>query len=447
MKRPDYSKLDDDFKQKLQSIKGQPVEEQLEDIKTTTMRGFRALAQEMKLSEASQGDIINKMGELLAQSQKALTELLKRPEAEMPDNKPMIKAINTGFNSLRAELGKIDVKPEVNVDIPEIKVPEITVPKSDPANVDVTVDTDAVASILSTELPVIFQEIADSIPENDYSELQKAVDKSNSLLEDVRRNTALKASSGGGGSGGGDASAANQTTIIGHVDGIEGLLGTISSNQLADGHNVTIDNASIAVTGTFWQTTQPVSGTVTANLSSTDNAVLDSIKVDTEAIETAVEAIQAAQLPDGHNVTIDNGSIAVTGTFFPATQPVSAASLPLPSGAATAANQQTDALTDTQLRASAVTMQPEVVSSANTTTGVTVGSTSTSVLTSNASRVEMIIVNDSDEEVYLNLSGTAVMNEGIRLNADGGSFVTKAYSGAVTAICSSGGKVLTVTEL
>ena len=36
------------------------------------------------------------------------------------------------------------------------------------------------------------------------------------------------------------------------------------------------------------------------------------------------------------------------------TQPVSAASLPLPTGAATAANQQTDALTDTQLRATPV---------------------------------------------------------------------------------------------
>lgn len=69
---------------------------------------------------------------------------------------------------------------------------------------------------------------------------------------------------------------------------------------------------------------------VTAELSATDNAVLDTIdavldtiKVDTEAIETAVEAIQAGQLPDGHNVTVDNASIAVTGTFFQATQPVS----------------------------------------------------------------------------------------------------------------------------
>lgn len=35
------------------------------------------------------------------------------------------------------------------------------------------------------------------------------------------------------------ATSANQSTIIGHVDGIEGLLTTIESNQLADNHQVT----------------------------------------------------------------------------------------------------------------------------------------------------------------------------------------------------------------
>lgn len=43
-------------------------------------------------------------------------------------------------------------------------------------------------------------------------------------------------------------------------------------------------------------------------LLTTIDGVLDTIKVDTEAIETAVEAIQAAQLADGHNVTIDNST-------------------------------------------------------------------------------------------------------------------------------------------
>src|SRR3970040_153745 len=34
-----------------------------------------------------------------------------------------------------------------------------------------------------------------------------------------------------------------------------------AANQLPDNHQGTIPNASLAVTGTFWQATQPVSGT------------------------------------------------------------------------------------------------------------------------------------------------------------------------------------------
>jgi len=70
--------------------------------------------------------------------------------------------------------------------------------------------------------------------------------------------------------------------------------------QLPDGHAVTVDNASIAVTAAALPLP---SGAATA----------------------------AAQLPDGHNVTVDNASVAVT-----------AAALPLPSGAATAAAQLAD---------------------------------------------------------------------------------------------------------
>lgn len=70
--------------------------------------------------------------------------------------------------------------------------------------------------------------------------------------------------------------------------------------------------------------------------------------------------LRANPVPVNGTVNIGNfpATQPVSGTIavsnFPATQPISAASLPLPTGAATAANQQTDALTNTQLRASAV---------------------------------------------------------------------------------------------
>ena len=137
----------------------------------------------------------------------------------------------------------------------------------------------------------------------------------------------------------GAATAANQATIIGHVDGIEGLLTTIDTdtgsidgkmtrgegdvagggsglfqvlaygkdqsgnldplNVDSNGHlKITINDIESGIS-----TALPISdnggsltvdGTVTANLSATDNAVLDSIDSDTTAIKTAVEIIDNA---------------------------------------------------------------------------------------------------------------------------------------------------------
>ena len=56
---------------------------------------------------------------------------------------------------------------------------------------------------------------------------------------------------------------------------------------------------------------------------------------------------------------------------------------------------------------------------AENNTSVTVGSSSTSVLTANPTRKTVILTNDSDESIYVSLSGTAVMNQGIRLNSSG----------------------------
>ena len=86
-------------------------------------------------------------------------------------------------------------------------------------------------------------------------------------------------------------------------------------------------------------------------------------------------------------------------------------------------------------------------SSAKSNTKVTVGATSTSVVSANASRVSLTLVNDSNEEIYVSKSGTAISNEGIRLNANGGSIIITDYTGAVTAISTSGSKNLTVCEV
>ncbi len=114
--------------------------------------------------------------------------------------------------------------------------------------------------------------------------------------------------------------------------------GTVSINAIPAGTavigHVIVDTApTTAVTGTFWQATQPVSGTfwqATQPVSGT--------------FWQATQPVSIASMP----------STPVTGTFWQATQPVSAATLPLPSGAATDASLTT---IDTDLKAS----QPRTV--------------------------------------------------------------------------------------
>ena len=81
---------------------------------------------------------------------------------------------------------------------------------------------------------------------------------------------------------------------------------------------------------------------------------------------------------------------------------------------------------------------------------ITVGATSTAVLPANEQRVWCLLVNDSDEAVYVKVGVAAVLNEGIRINAEGGSLEIAPESGfhdhrAINAICASGSKTLLVT--
>ena len=86
-----------------------------------------------------------------------------------------------------------------------------------------------------------------------------------------------------------------------------------------------------------------------------------------------------------------------------------------------------------------------------THTAPSIGTTSTIALASNAGRLYALLINDSDETIYLKLGAAAVANEGIRLNANGGSYemskkLGNLYTGAINAICATGGKTLLVLE-
>lgn len=87
-----------------------------------------------------------------------------------------------------------------------------------------------------------------------------------------------------------------------------------------------------------------------------------------------------------------------------------------------------------------------------THTAVNVAASDTAVIAANPSRAYLLLVNDSDTVIYIKLGAAAVANQGIRLNANGGSYEMSAeagnlYQGAVKGIHGgTGNKVLLVTE-
>jgi len=98
---------------------------------------------------------------------------------------------------------------------------------------------------------------------------------------------------------------------------------------------------------------------------------------------------------------------------------------------------------------------PEMVTSTTpgevtsiTNFNVTVADSSTQVLAANSNRKLLILVNDSDEAIYVSLGATATLNNGIRLNSNGGSVALDdpIYKGVVNAISVSGSKKIVGIE-
>lgn len=150
----------------------------------------------------------------------------------------------------------------------------------------------------------------------------------------------------------GAASPSSSTYIGGNKSGtLTGLL--IGQQTMANSLSCVLpsDQSAIPVTGTFWQTTQPVSAASlplpsgaatsakqpalgTAGAASSDVitvqgiASMTALKVDGSAVTQPVSGAVTANVQGGNATAVKVDGSAVT-------QPVSAASLPLPAGAAT----------------------------------------------------------------------------------------------------------------
>lgn len=135
------------------------------------------------------------------------------------------------------------------------------------------------------------------------------------------------------------ATSANQTTMIGHLDGVEGLLTTIDEDTGGIATSVASIDGKITACNT---------GAVVVSSSALPSGAATSAKQDTQTTHLATLAgavsgtevqVDVLTMPTvtiadgGGSVTVDGsvsitGSVAVTGTFWQATQPVSLASVP-----------------------------------------------------------------------------------------------------------------------
>lgn len=86
-----------------------------------------------------------------------------------------------------------------------------------------------------------------------------------------------------------------------------------------------------------------------------------------------------------------------------------------------------------------------------THTTASMSASSGTVLAANTNRRYALIINDGTVDVYIKLGATAVANQGIRLNANGGFYelgpsTGNLFHGAINGITASGTSTVLVTE-
>lgn len=112
--------------------------------------------------------------------------------------------------------------------------------------------------------------------------------------------------------------------------------GTDNALSLTTAGALRIDGSAVTqpVSGTFWQATQPVSGTITANIGTSGSLALDATltggtqrtKITDGTTNAAVKAASTAAAATDPALVVavsPNNSVAVTGTFWQTTQPIS----------------------------------------------------------------------------------------------------------------------------
>jgi hypothetical protein len=195
--------------------------------------------------------------------------------------------------------------------------------------------------------------------------------------------------------------------------------GTITATPSGTQDVNLVSTISVPVTGTFFQATQPVSG-----------------------------SISVSNFPATQPVSIAS-PVAVTGTFYQATQPVSGtfwqATQPVSIAASVAV---TGPLTDTQLRATPVPVSVASVGTGTATVSrVSVTNTAATTLSASNSAKSRVILYNEGGTLYVKFGSTASNTDYTYTLTANSTLEIDGYYGIITARKNSGTTFVQVTEV
>ena len=185
--QPDYSKLDPELQDKIKKWQANaPSNKQiqvLEDLADMSQELINLFDGQKEASAKG----IKEIGATLLDIRDKLGSLDSKEAPEMPDYaKPIVKAVDDMKKALEASIKAIEVKPEVKVSTPDVKIPQAP-----------RVDLSALEKIIKTDVPKAFQDAVKlipktDIPKNDYSELADLLSAQLNWLESIDIATRMK---------------------------------------------------------------------------------------------------------------------------------------------------------------------------------------------------------------------------------------------------------------
>ncbi len=288
------------------------------------------------------------MGELLSEAKKIPKELPKQKDQQFVDYSKQLKSLEDAVKAVQ----KVVKEQKLIAEAPIVNVPET----------NVNVDAPDLKPLQQGFKDVVKAVRGVVIPEykTDNKEVEKLLKKSNKLLKELVDKPVSK------GGGGGQAWTAVNTAGIPMPLNLDVDGNLLTAGGGGGGNGAILDGADSAIKATVKDLTN--SNPLTTALVDANGDQITSFGGGTQYTEGDTDASFTGTM--GLVEGAANAAVTLKQPTTPAdTQPISASALPLPTGAATAANQQTDALTDTQLRATAVPVSGTVTSNLGTLNG------------------------------------------------------------------------------